>query len=224
MKPSQVLTLVGSTVTASLERPVDVTAFGDRRLIYNVDSPRAIKAKVSSAYHDVLDGSSRPLAAARSTCDAPGKSSILAPFAGRPCLPSRHSPETTAQRGPPDVRDDGWVSGIGGASFGIAVSPTRPSAVEYGDDVSPHVQAYLTLTYFENVMTQSLQDDMRSLSQELTAFTDTRFTLRGRDQAVTLLAGGRYLVRLAGSSFRPYVGGGGGVINCTADDCGSALR
>ena len=113
----------------------------------------------------------------------------------------------------PGVRDDGWVSGIGGASFGSPVEPDSAFGVEYGDDVSPHVQAYLTLTYFENVMTQSLQDDIAVLSQELTAFTETQFTLFGRDQAVTFLAGGRYLFGSPLSTFRPYVGGGGGIIN-----------
>ena len=113
----------------------------------------------------------------------------------------------------PGVRDDGWVSGIGGASFGTPVEPDSAFGVEYGDDVSPHVQAYLTLTYFENVMTQSLQDDIAVLSQELTAFTDSQFNLFGRDQAVTFLAGGRYAFGSPLSTFRPYVGGGGGIIN-----------
>jgi hypothetical protein len=113
----------------------------------------------------------------------------------------------------PGVRDDGWVSGVGGASFGPVVQPGSAFAVEYGDDVSRNVQAYLTLSYFQNVMPNSLIDDLSVLSANLTATTGRTWDLTGHDQGVTLIAGGRYLFGSLEGSMRPYVGGGAGIIN-----------
>ena len=113
----------------------------------------------------------------------------------------------------PGIRDGGWVSGVGGASFGPVVQPGSIFAVEYGDDIGPNAQAYLTLTYFQNVMPQDLRDDLSALSAALTATTGRTWDLIGRDQGVTLIAGGRYLFGSRSGVVRPYVGGGAGIVN-----------
>ena len=112
----------------------------------------------------------------------------------------------------PGVRDDGWVSGIAGAAFGSQTQANATFAVEYGDDILPNVQAYLTLSYFENLITQGLRDDLALVSADLTARTGIPWNLHGSDRGVTLVAGGRYLPFSQGL-IRPYVGGGAGIIN-----------
>jgi hypothetical protein len=112
----------------------------------------------------------------------------------------------------PGVRDDGWVSAITGAAFGSQTQANATFAVEYGDDISPNVQAYLTLSYFENLITQNLRDDLAELSAALTATSGVLWNLHGSDRGVTLVAGGRYLPVTSGL-IRPYVGGGAGIIN-----------
>jgi len=112
----------------------------------------------------------------------------------------------------PGVRDDGWVSGIAGAAFGSQTQANATFAVEYGDDIHPNAQAYLTLSYFENLITQNLRDDLAALSASLTATSGIPWNLHGSDRGVTLVAGARYLPVSSGL-IRPYVGGGAGVIN-----------
>jgi hypothetical protein len=112
----------------------------------------------------------------------------------------------------PGVRDDGWVSGIAGAAFGSETQSNATFAVEYGDDIDSHAQAYLTLSYFENLITTALRDDLAQLSANLTNTTGIPWNLHGSDRGVTLVAGARYLPVTSGL-IRPYVGGGAGVIN-----------
>jgi hypothetical protein len=112
----------------------------------------------------------------------------------------------------PGVRDDGWVSGIAGAAFGSQTQANATFAVEYGDDMHPNAQAYLTLSYFENLITTALRDDLAQLSAALTATSGIPWNLHGSDRGVTLIAGARYLPVSSGL-IRPYVGGGAGVIN-----------
>ena len=112
----------------------------------------------------------------------------------------------------PGVRDDGWVSAIAGAAFGSQTQANATFAVEYGDDINRNAQAYLTVSYFENLITQNLRDDLAQLSAALTATSGIPWNLHGSDRGVTLVAGARYLPVTAGL-IRPYVGGGAGVIN-----------
>jgi hypothetical protein len=104
------------------------------------------------------------------------------------------------------------VSGIGGAAFGSQTQANATFAVEYGDDIGRNAQAYLTLSYFENLITQNLRDDLAQLSASLTATSGIPWDLHGSDRGVTLVAGARYLP-VSDGLIRPYVGGGAGVIN-----------
>ncbi len=101
----------------------------------------------------------------------------------------------------------GYVSGSG-----AIVSPAAPAfAVEYGDNINRNVLAYVTLSYFENLMKQPLRDDLATLGSNLATLTGDAWALSGRDRGVALIAGGKYL--LGSGNVRPYVGGGAGIIS-----------
>ena len=113
---------------------------------------------------------------------------------------------------PIDPGDDGWVSVAAGASFGSQTQTRAAFAGEWGEDIIPNVvQAYVTVSYFDNLMRNGLTDDLAQLSANLTATTGIPWNLHGRDRGVSLIGGGRYL--FSQGRIRPYVGGGGGVIN-----------
>src|SRR5262245_30467225 len=84
----------------------------------------------------------------------------------------------------PGVRDDGWVSGIAGTAFGSQTQANATFAAEYGDDINSHAQAYLTVSYFENLITQGLRDDLAQLSANLTVTTGIPWNLHGSDRGV----------------------------------------
>jgi hypothetical protein len=101
-----------------------------------------------------------------------------------------------------------YVSVSGGA---VASPAAAAFAVEYGDAVTRNSQAYVALSYFENLMGQPLRDDLATLGTDLSGLTGTTWSLTGRDRGVTLVAGGKYL--LGSGGFRPYLGGGAGIIS-----------
>ena len=84
-------------------------------------------------------------------------------------------------------------------------------SVEYGENMHRHVQAYATLSYFENLMPQTMQDEVTTLGTTLSAFTGTSWELRGRDRGMAFAAGAKYFV--GSGAIRPYIGAGGGVMN-----------
>jgi opacity protein-like surface antigen len=107
------------------------------------------------------------------------------------------------------VTQRGYVAASAGAISGPPAEPVF--AVEYGENMHPNVQAYATLSYFENVMPDSLRNEVASLATSLTAFTGTRWALTGRDRAMSFSAGAKYLV--GRGRIRPYVGAGAGIVN-----------
>jgi len=144
------------------------------------------------------------------------RTSILPSFLLVSCLIAVSVAPVSAQQvgaaQPTEQRDYGWVSAVAGASFGSQTQTGATFAGEYGEDIIPNVQAYVTVSYFDNLMRQDLRDDLSQLSAALTTITGTTWNLQGHDRGVTLIAGGRYLVASQGL-MRPYVGGGAGVIN-----------
>ncbi len=101
-----------------------------------------------------------------------------------------------------------YVSVSGGA---VASPAAAAFGVEYGDAATRNSQVYVALSYFENLMGQPLRDDLEVLGTDLSGLTGTTWSLSGRDRGVTLVGGGKYLFGSGG--FRPYVGGGAGVIS-----------
>jgi hypothetical protein len=102
-----------------------------------------------------------------------------------------------------------YVAAIGGA---VSRPPTAPVfSVEVAEQVGRRAQAYFTLSYFENLMGQSLRDDLAATGTRLSALTGTTWRLAGRDRGLAFVAGGKY--QLMRGAVRPYVGGGFGTIN-----------
>ena len=112
----------------------------------------------------------------------------------------------------PTQRDYGWVAFATGTTFGSETRTAAAFAGEYGEDVSPHVQVHVTVSYFDNLMRRELTDDLSALSAFLTSTTGVPWDLRGHDRGVTLIGGGRYIFSSQGT-IRPYLGGGAGIIN-----------
>jgi len=101
-----------------------------------------------------------------------------------------------------------YVTGeIGAVSAG---STTMVLATEYGETVSRHSQAYVNLSYLDNVMTQTMIDNLAAAGDALTLVTGTPYTFSGRDRGIAFTGGGKFV---AGSTVRPYIGAGGGVLN-----------
>jgi hypothetical protein len=121
---------------------------------------------------------------------------------------AQQQPAGAPSPSPPLARQRAYVSASTGASFGPQVAAVF--AGEYGERVSRHVQAYVSVSYQENLMQSDITDDLAALSNGLTAATGIPWTLHGRDRGVALVAGGKYL--FGDSAVRPYVAGGGGVI------------
>ena len=97
---------------------------------------------------------------------------------------------------------------IGAASVGTETVPTI--AGEFGESVTRNTQAYVTLSYFDNVMTDRMRDNLIAAGESVRLVTGTSRTFSGRDQALAFTAGGKYV---AGTRVRPYIGAGAGAIN-----------
>jgi hypothetical protein len=101
-----------------------------------------------------------------------------------------------------------YVAATGGAL--LSPNTTGAFGAEFGDRIHPHVVAYATLTYFEDLMDSSVSDQLASASRTLTSVTGRSWNLQGRDRGVGFVAGGKYLITRG--SVRPYVGGGLGAL------------
>src|SRR5688572_20773864 len=70
----------------------------------------------------------------------------------------------------------GYVSVQGGAVTGPVTAPAF--TVEYGDNFHRNGQAYVALSYFENLMKQALSDDLTTLGADLSSLTGTPWDLQ----------------------------------------------
>jgi hypothetical protein len=115
----------------------------------------------------------------------------------------------TGAQGREAVPDDyGYLIGHGGVT---AAPAGAEFAVEYGEHITRNVQAYVTLSYFENLMNDTLRDDLTTLGASLAILTGKPWALDARDRGVSLVGGGKYL--FGNGNIRPYVGGGAGIIS-----------
>ena len=130
-----------------------------------------------------------------------------------PCLVLLTATMATAQqeRGPsrPPL-DNGYMTGAMGASFSDARGATF--GVEIAETLHPRVQAYAAFNYFDNLFNDQATSDLADLASYLTRITGDPWEFSGRDRGIAFSGGAKYLLS-QGSTFRPYVGGGPGVLN-----------
>jgi opacity protein-like surface antigen len=105
---------------------------------------------------------------------------------------------------------NGYMTAIAGTSFGDQQEALF--GAEVGENLTAHVQAYATFTYFDNLITDNAQAYLSNLSSTLTLLTATPWSLTGNDRGLAFSGGAKY-VMLRGSAVRPYVGAGPGLIN-----------
>ena len=103
----------------------------------------------------------------------------------------------------------GYVAALAGAMSGPPTAPVF--SVEYGENIHRNVQAYATLSYFENLMRQTMRDEVTTLGTALSTYTGTPWELSGRDRRMAFAAGAKYLI--GSGAIRPYIGAGAGVMN-----------
>jgi opacity protein-like surface antigen len=139
-----------------------------------------------------------------------GRSIVLVPVFALVIATSAMGQQLVPQSGSAAVPEQrGYIAALAGAVSG---PPTEPVfAVEYGENMHPDVQAYVTLSYFENVMPRDVRSELAVLGTTLSGLTGTSWSLTGRDRAVTATAGAKYLI--GRRAVRPYIGAGAGIIN-----------
>ena len=115
----------------------------------------------------------------------------------------------TPAPGPNSPEPRWYIAAIGGA---VSRPPTAPVfGVEIAEHFGRHAQAYVTFSYIENLMRETLRDDLDTTGTRLATLTGESWSLSGRDRGLALVAGGKYV--FGSGTFRPYVGAGAGVIN-----------
>ena len=130
-----------------------------------------------------------------------------------PCVVLMTATIAAAQQGRPAAAapfDNGYMTGAAGASFSDAQSATF--GIEIGERINSRVQAYVAFNYFDDLFNDQAASDLNDLSNYLTSVTGDTWVLRGHDRGLGVSGGARYLLS-RGPSFRPYVGGGPGVLN-----------
>ena len=115
-----------------------------------------------------------------------------------------------AQQGRPASLENGYMTGAAGASFGDKQAATF--GLEIGETIGSRVQAYAAFNYFDDLLNDQAAADLEDLADFLTDLHRVPWEFHGRDRGLAFSGGGRYLLA-RGPSFRPYVGGGPGIIN-----------
>ena len=100
-----------------------------------------------------------------------------------------------------------YLVGIGGAAFNQDFkNGTTTVAMEYGERVSADVMAYANFSFIENMMSEQMRNNLVNASAAL----GQQFS--GRDRGMAFTMGAKYLLPTA-RRFRPYFGGGFGLVN-----------
>ena len=128
-----------------------------------------------------------------------------------PCVVLMSAAAASAQSPAPTPQfERGFMAATAGASFGDQQTPTF--GVDLAEHINPHVQAYVSFTYFDDLITDSAQSGLDDLSAMLTRLTAAPWQLTGHDRGLAFSGGAKYLFG-NGSSVRPYVGAAPGVLN-----------
>ena len=135
----------------------------------------------------------------------------LRSFGLLPCIVLMSASAVIAQT-PPQARDfeHGYMTATAGASFGGQQTPTF--GVELAQHLNRHVQAYVGFTYFDDLITDTAQNDLDALGSTLTRLTATPWEFTGHDRGLAFSGGAKYIFA-NGSRVRPYLGAGPGLIN-----------
>jgi opacity protein-like surface antigen len=104
----------------------------------------------------------------------------------------------------------GYMTASAGAAFGDQRSPTF--GLEIGERMGRRAQAYVAFTYFDDLFSDRAASDLVDLANYLERVTGTPYEFTGRDRGLAFSGGARYLIS-RGPTFRPYVGGGPGILN-----------
>jgi hypothetical protein len=104
----------------------------------------------------------------------------------------------------------GYMTGAAGAAFSDQKSATF--GVEIGERLGRRAEAYVAFTYFDNLFNDRAAADLVELSGYLAGTTGQSFQFAGRDRGLAFSGGAKYLIS-RGPTFRPYIGGGAGVLN-----------
>jgi hypothetical protein len=100
-----------------------------------------------------------------------------------------------------------YLIGLGGASVNLDFEhPSTTLAIEYGERLHDDVQAYANVGFVSNLMSDVMRDHL------VTAGDLIGGEYTGRDRGLTFSLGGRFLWP-SDMRFRPYVGGGFGLLN-----------
>jgi hypothetical protein len=123
-------------------------------------------------------------------------------FAARPAL-AQDASDSDRLRDAPLRR---YMAAFGGiADTGSDTIPTL--AGEYGESITKNSQAYANFSYFDNVMTAQMRDNLAAASSYIEQITGVPRTFSGRDRGLALTFGGKLV---GGRTVRPYVGAGVG--------------
>ena len=90
------------------------------------------------------------------------------------------APAFSQQPAEPEPR--GYVAVCSGIELETPASTDVMLAAEYAEHVGPGAQAYVTFTYFENLMSADLEDEIAKLGAALSATTGAPWEFRGRDR------------------------------------------
>ena len=102
-----------------------------------------------------------------------------------------------------------YVAMTGGA---VSQAPGQAAlGIEVAERIGRHGEGYFAVSYFDNLMSTSLSDDLDATAARLATATGDRWAFTGKDRGVSVIGGGKYL--FGGGTFRPFVGGGAGLIN-----------
>ena len=113
-------------------------------------------------------------------------------------------PATTA------ALEHGYMTASAGAAFSDQRSATF--GIEIGERMGRRTQAYVAFTYFDDLFNDRAAGDLVTLANYLEGVTGIPYEFTGRDRGLGFSGGARYLIS-SGPTFRPYVGGGPGVLN-----------
>jgi opacity protein-like surface antigen len=104
----------------------------------------------------------------------------------------------------------GYMSAAAGAAFSDQRSATF--GLEIGERMGRSAQAYVAFTYFDDLFSDRAAADLTRVQNYITTTTGQTLNLTGRDRGLAFSGGAKYLLS-NGPTFRPYVGGGPGVLN-----------